>query len=69
MVSSFSILERKLINAAAAAAVSKMLILLNHPVLQLAKMDTNLKSHMLFYSLTQARSSIGNVGIFNRRPE
>lgn len=68
MVSSFSILERKLINAAA-AAVSKMLILLNHPVLQLAKMDTNLKSHMLLYSLTQARSSIGNVGIFNRRPE
>lgn len=68
MVSSFSILERKLINAAA-AAVSKMLILLNHPVLQLAKMDTNLKSHMLFYSLTQAMSSIGNVGIFNRRPE
>lgn len=56
MVSSFSILERKLINAAA-AAVSKMLILLNHPVLQLAKMDTNLKSHMLLYSLTQARSS------------
>lgn len=68
MVSSFSILERKLINAAA-AAVSKMLILLNHPVLQLAKMDTNLKFHMLLYSLTQARSSIGNVGIFNRRPE
>lgn len=67
MVSSFSILERKLINAAAAAAVSKMLILLNHPVLQLAKMDTNLKSHMLFYS--RARNSIGNVGIFNRRPE